>query len=107
MKTIAFSPAAEFDITEIWAYSADLWGPDQADNYVDAIRDVCIALAAGAKGGRPVDVLPDFMKYFCGSHVVYFLDRPTQIDVIRILHQRQDAVRQLGQPAQQNSIQAI
>lgn len=95
MKAIAFSPAAEADIGEIWDYSADRWGPDQADNYTDAIRDACYALARGAKHGRPAEVLPDFQKYLCGSHVIYFLDYPGHLDVIRILHQRQDAERHL------------
>lgn len=90
MKTIAFSPAAEADIGEIWDYTADIWGPDQADSYTDAIRDACHALARGEKRGRP-SVLPGFQKYLCGSHVVYFLDYPDHLGVIRILHQRQDA----------------
>ncbi len=37
MKAIAFSPAAETDIDDIWDYSADNWGPDQADRYTDEI----------------------------------------------------------------------
>ena len=40
MKAIAFSPAAETDIDDIWDYSADNWGPDQADRYIDNIRDI-------------------------------------------------------------------
>lgn len=95
MKAIVFSPAAEADIGGIWDYSADRWGLDQADSYVDAIRDACYALATGTKHGRPAEVLPDFQKYLCGSHVVYFLDYPDHLDVIRVLHQRQDAERHL------------
>ena len=95
MKTIAFSPAAESDIDAIWDYSADKWGLDQADSYTDALRDACYALAQGTKHGRPAEVLSGFMKYLCGSHVVYFLDYPDHLDVIRILHQRQDAERHL------------
>ncbi|EHC5873755.1 type II toxin-antitoxin system RelE/ParE family toxin [Salmonella enterica subsp. enterica serovar Eastbourne] len=91
MKAIAFSPAAEADIGEIWDYSADRWGGD----YTDAIRDACYALARGTKRGCPVEVFPDFQKYLCSSHVIYFLDYPPHLDVIRILHQRQDAQRHL------------
>jgi len=91
MKAIAFSPEAETDIDEIWDYTADRWGPDQADSYTDAIRDACYALARGTKHGRPAEVLPDFQKYLCGSHVVYFLDYADHLDVIRVLHQKQEA----------------
>ena len=94
MKAIAFSPAAEADIDEIWDYSADRWGPDQADSYIDAIQDACRALAQGTRQGRP-SVLPGLQKYSCGSHVVYFMDVADHLDVIRILHQRQDAERHL------------
>ena len=94
MKTIAFSPAAQADIGEIWDYTADRWGPDQADSYTDAIRDACHALSRGEKQGRP-SVISVFQKYLCGSHVVYFLDYANHLDVIRILHQRQDAERHL------------
>lgn len=94
MKAVAFSPAAEADLGEIWDYTADRWGPGQADSYTDAIRDTCYALARGTKQGRP-SVLPSFQKYLCGSHVVYFLDYADRLDVIRILHQRQDAERHL------------
>jgi toxin ParE1/3/4 len=97
MKVVAFSPAAQADISEIWDYSADRWGPDQADSYTDAIRDACYALARGTKYGRPAEVLPHFQKYLCGSHVVYFLDHVSQLEVIRILHQSQDAERHLLQ----------
>ncbi|MCK9509999.1 MAG: type II toxin-antitoxin system RelE/ParE family toxin [Pigmentiphaga sp.] len=45
MKAVAFSPAAEADLGEIWDYTADRWGPGQADSYTDAIRDTCHALA--------------------------------------------------------------
>ncbi len=95
MKAVAFSPAAEADIGEIWDYSAHRWGADQADRYIDDIRDACDALARGTKHSQPADVLPGLQKSLCGAHVIYFLDRPGHLDVIRILHQRQDAERHL------------
>lgn len=95
MKAIAFSPVAEADISEIWDYTADRWGVDQADSYTNAILDACYALAQGTKHGCPAEVLPNFQKYLCGSHVVYFLDYADHLAVIRILHQMQDAERHL------------
>lgn len=94
MKTFAFFPAAQADISEIWDYSADKWGAAQADSYIDAIRDACYALAQGQRQGRP-SVLPGLQKCLCGSHVIYFLDDAQRLDIVRILHQRQDAERHL------------
>lgn len=94
MRVINFSPAAVDDINMIWDYSADRWGVCQADRYVDEIRDACHALANKIKQGRPA-AIKGFHKYLCGSHIIYFLDKSKSIDVIRILHQRQDAERHL------------
>jgi len=95
MKALKFSPAAEADITGIWRYSAEQWGPDQADRYTDDLRDACNALAAGRKKGRAVEIRPGYLKYPCGSHVIYFKDQSDRLDIIRILHSRMDVARQL------------
>lgn len=95
MKAIAFSPAAEADIDDIWDYSAENWGPDQADRYIDEIRDACRALAAGRKRGRPVDVRPGYLKCSTGSHMLYFRDHGELLEIIRVLHDRQDIGRHL------------
>jgi len=52
-------------------------------------------LASGTKRGRDVDVRPDYLKCPVGSHMIYFRDRDDQIEVIRVLHQRQDATLNL------------
>lgn len=95
MKAIAFSPAAEADIDDIWDYSADNWGPDQADRYTDEIRDACHALASGGKHGRVVNVRSGYLKTLTGSHVIYFRDQGDRLEIVRILHSRQDAQRNL------------
>ncbi|MFD2430874.1 type II toxin-antitoxin system RelE/ParE family toxin [Sphingobium scionense] len=51
MKWLLFTPAAQADLSDIWDYSAATWGVDQADLYIDAIRDVCLALADGRRPG--------------------------------------------------------
>lgn len=95
MKALAFSPAAAADLEHIWDHSARLWGPDQADRYIDEIRDACLGLASGIRQGRPVDVRPGYLKYATGAHMIYVRDRGDRLDIIRILHQRQDVSRNL------------
>lgn len=91
MKPLAFSPAAEADIDGIWEYSAETWGPDQADRYTDEIRDACLALAHERKLGRLVDVRSGYLRLSTGSHVIYYLDHGDRLAVIRVLHNRMDA----------------
>ena len=90
-KSYALSPLAEIDLEEIWFYTFQTWSLAQADSY---LRDLVLTfegLAAGTKRGRDVDVHPDYLKCPVGSHMIYFRDRDDQIEVIRVLHQRQDA----------------
>jgi len=95
MKVLAFSPAAEADIEGIWDYSADNWGPDQADRYTDEIRDACRALASGGKRGKVVDVRSGYLKLSTGSHMIYFRDHGDRLEIMRVLHGRQDVQRHL------------
>jgi len=95
VKALAFTPAAEADLDGIWDYSADNWGPDQADQYTDEIRDACLALAAGIRRGRAVDVRPGYLKLSTGSHMIYFRDHGDRLEIIRVLHGRRDVARHL------------
>ncbi|MFD1246139.1 type II toxin-antitoxin system RelE/ParE family toxin [Paralysiella testudinis] len=93
-KPYRLSPLAEADLEEIWLYTLENWSIEQADTYHNGFVAAFEGLAAGTKQGRP-SVLPNFQKYFCGSHVIYFLEYADHLDVIRILHQRQDVERHL------------
>lgn len=95
MKALSFSPRAEVDIDGIWDYSADNWGPDQADRYTDEIRDACHALASGRKQGQATNVRLGYRKCPTGSHVIYFRDRGDWLEIVRVLHSAQDAERHL------------
>jgi len=77
MKAIAFSPAAEADMEAIWDYSVSHWGPDQADRYVDDIRDTCRSLAMEIKRGRVVDGRRGYLKMSSGSHMIFSVMVPT------------------------------
>ena len=90
MKRLVFSPAATKDIDAIWDFTADRWNPDQADRYTDAIQETCEALAAGTRRGRPVPVRKGYLKCAVGSHMIYFRDRGERVEIMRVLHQRQD-----------------
>ena len=93
--TLTFSPAAVADIGAIWDYTAETWGMDQADRYVDDIRSSCVALAGGERAGRRVDVRDGCLKYPVGRHLIFFRQDGPGIVVIRVLHQSMDVERHL------------
>ena len=90
-KHYRLSPLAQADLEDIWLYTLQRWSADQADTYIGSLASAFEGLASGSKKGRPCDVCPPYQKYPCGSHMIYFLEYPKRVDIIRILHQRQDA----------------
>ena len=94
-KSYALSPLAEIDLEEIWFYTFQRWSLAQADSYHRDLIATLNGLASGTKRGCEVDVRPGYLKCPIGSHMIYFRDRDNQIEVIRVLHQRQDATLNL------------
>jgi toxin ParE1/3/4 len=91
------SPAARRDITDIWLYTADRWGVDQADEYVAQIEENLRKVAAGLRIAQPFDGL---WKIRSGHHLCLFAKEADDlIWVIRILHERMDVKTQINTPA--------
>jgi len=92
MTGFVLSPAAQADVDEIWDYTAENWGVDQAESYTRDIGDTCKELAAGSRSSRPVDIREGYRKAFVGSHVLFFKTEDAgRIVVMRVLHQKMDA----------------
>jgi len=89
------SPLAEIDLEEIWYYSFENWSAEQADKYYGDIIDIFTGLASGLYEGRPVDIRKGYLKYPSGSHVIYYREAKSQIEIIRVLHQMMDTNRHL------------
>jgi len=84
----ALSPAARRDITDIWLYTADRWGVDQADDYVAQIEEDLRKVARGLRIAQPIDEL---WKIRSGHHLCVFAKEDEgMVWVIRILHERMD-----------------
>ena len=94
-KLLRFTPAARADLAGIWNYTVQHWDTQQADRYLEELHGVCLALATGEMVSRPVDLRPGTRKAPSGSYMVYVREGADTLDVIRILHQRQDVERHL------------
>ena len=90
------SPAARSDLDEIWDYSAEQWGPDQADNYVLDLIGAIERIASGKRHGRPCDnIRAGYFKFACQSHLIFYKKEKDAVVLIRVLHQRMDFNRRL------------
>lgn len=91
------TPAAQTDLGEIWDYTCERWGEDQAEKYVREIQRALLSLVGNPLIGRPCDeVREGYRRYAVGSHTLYYRVAGNDlIDVVRILHKRMDVDRHL------------
>jgi toxin ParE1/3/4 len=83
-------------MSDIWDFTAERWGIDQAEKYATRIQDTLTELAVCRRNSRPADdIVPGYRKCVIGSHVAYFRTNFENLLVIRILHQSMDPGRQL------------
>lgn len=96
MSPFRLAPAARRDLSSIWDYTQENWGPQQAENYVTEIRAAIERVAASPDRGRNCDdIRAGYRSYAIGSHLVFYIESGDGVDVIRILHQRMDPTRHL------------
>lgn len=97
MSRYVLSPAARTDLEEIWDYTCDRWGVDQAEKYVREIQRAIERVVDNPGIGWACDeVRPGYRKHAVGTHTLYYrIASVDMIDVVRILHQRMDIDRHL------------
>jgi toxin ParE1/3/4 len=90
------SPRAQADLDEIWDYTVDRWGLDQAETYTRQLwKDIAIVANRPSLGRECNEVRQDYRMYPSGSHVLFYRQTPDGIDVVRILHERMDYERHI------------
>ena len=89
MSTYRLGTRAETDLEEIFDYTVDTWGEEQAQNYVDEFTN-CFQLLADSPGmGRNSDLIHLGLRRFeHGKHVIFYKLGRHGINISRILHQR-------------------
>lgn len=90
------APQAASDIDEIWDYTCDRWGVDQADLYVGQIRDTVTRVAREPGLDRPCDdIRQGYFRATVQSHIIFYRRAGDDIEIIRVLHGRMDFRRHL------------
>jgi toxin ParE1/3/4 len=90
------TPAAIEDLDNIWLYTFEEWGVQQAHRYTDDITAAFSRLAMDPKIGAPCDYVREgYRRCLVGQHAIYFQVTEYGIAVIRVLHTRMDAPRHI------------
>lgn len=96
MKTVKLTPKASQDLEDIWYYGYHHFGEEKADKYINQISDI-FQVISNHNIGTP---RPELGEYICAlpveRHMIYFLQTDTEIAIIRILSQHQDAGHHLN-----------
>ncbi|PVD50503.1 type II toxin-antitoxin system RelE/ParE family toxin [Terrimonas sp.] len=93
------SVKASEDIENIWLYTFEHWSLEQADRYVNLIFDEIEYLADHPNSGKDFNYIRK--NYRCSrvkSHIIFYrlIDKQSDIEIIRILHQRMDIGHRLN-----------
>ena len=93
---LVIAPAAKDDLKEIYQYGLRQWGQSQSESYVSTIKNQFWLLTQQPLIGtqRP-ELLPDFRSLPINSHTLFYRVTTTRVEVIRVLHGRQDPQRHL------------
>ena len=102
MARFELTEAAAADLAQITAYTTSRWGPAQTAKYLDALEARLAQLARRPAMGRQRDELAKGLLSFpFESHVAYYVPTRFGISVWRVLHQRQDPHRHIGEERHQ------
>jgi toxin ParE1/3/4 len=98
MSGYRLRPSAERDMDAIWAYTFRTWSAEQADSYIDQLFDAFQQLAEIPGLGQEAFVIGcDFRRFRVGHHLIFYKAiEDSEVDVIRILHEKSDFPRHLG-----------
>lgn len=96
MKTVKLTPKASQDLEDIWYYGYHHFGEEQADRYINQISYIFQVMSDHNIG----TLRPELGEYIFSlpveRHMLYFLQTDTEIIIIRILSQHQEAGRHLN-----------
>jgi toxin ParE1/3/4 len=88
---LTWSADAEDDMLSVWRYGADEWSPAAADDHLREINSSCERLLATSELGKARDeLLAGVRSILVRPHVVFYRVSANAIEILRILHQRED-----------------
>ncbi len=91
MKRYRLAIEAEKDLENVFIYTIEKWGANQAYVYYQQIIEIFNSLLNQENLGSNADyVIKGLRKIKVGKHFVYYIKSSDEILIIRILHQNMD-----------------
>ena len=92
MAKYVLSNKAVEDLSKIWEYTYEVWSESQADKYYELLTNSFQELVQNPDLGKNYDEIDRaILGLRVGKHVVFYrLTQFSDIEILRILHQRMD-----------------
>lgn len=87
---LSVSLAAKADLRSIYLYGLDKWGKKRTEKYLESIKLKFNRLLAHPLIGREHSNLLGVHSVSVESHIMFFRFKDTEVEIIRVLHRRQD-----------------
>lgn len=96
VQQLVIAPLARDDLKNIYQYGRRQWGKARSDGYMAILQEQLWSLTEQPFMGieRP-ELLPDVRSLAIQSHTVFYRVVAKRIEIIRVLHGRQDPERHL------------
>ena len=100
MTDYCLSEIAKEDLLEIFLYTLEFWGEDQAPVYQNMIATAIQRIAENpfTPGSKALDEVMQGVRTFrCGKHFLIYRVQSSQVEIARILHESMDFSRHVGE----------
>lgn len=93
---LIIAPAAKADLKDIYQYGLRQWGQAQSEAYLEILKVKFWSLTEQPLMGteRP-ELLAGMRSLPIESHILFYRVTTTNVEIIRVLHGRQDPARHL------------
>ena len=93
---LKIAKAARLDLKDIFQYSRRQWVDKKADQYLGAIKEQMVLITRNSDMGvnRP-ELQKGMNSLLIESHIVFYTVDLLHINIVRVLHHRQDPNRRL------------
>lgn len=93
---LVIAPAAKNDLKDIYLNGLRQWGQAQSDSYLSAIKNQLWLLTEQPLIGiERSELIPQIRSIPIHSHILFYRVTANNIEIIRVLHGRQDPQRHM------------
>lgn len=93
---LVIAPAAKNDLNDIYRYGVRQWGQAKSESYLATIKDQFLLLTRQPLiGTERQELLPDARSLPIKSHTLFYRVIANRVEIIRVLHGRQDPQRHM------------